>query len=123
MSRIEICYTDCCIETQTVAPTLPGFQCIKCYIKYLSSKPHKPIFYPYNFYDGSNFIILTWSRNQVEDYITHNFLECHQYVEHPRILNRRRSVSDTIHNLLGVYVYWKVKIKPYIACDSNDVEI
>ena len=29
-----------------------------------------PIFFPYNSYDGSNVIILTWSANQVEDYTT-----------------------------------------------------
>ena len=25
MSRIDICYKSCCLATQTVAPTLPGF--------------------------------------------------------------------------------------------------
>ena len=28
MSRIEICYTSCHLSTQTVAPTIPGFQSI-----------------------------------------------------------------------------------------------
>ena len=32
MSRLDICYTDFCLETQIVAPTLPGFQGIKRYI-------------------------------------------------------------------------------------------
>ena len=41
LSRIDINYTACHIETQTVAPTLPGFQGIKCGIQYLDSHQHK----------------------------------------------------------------------------------
>ena len=55
MSRIGICYATCRLENQTVAPTLPGFQGIKRCVQYLASHPHKPIFYPSNSYDGSNF--------------------------------------------------------------------
>ena len=44
MSRIDICYSTCRLATQTVAPTLPGFQGIKGCVKYLASHPHKPIF-------------------------------------------------------------------------------
>ena len=39
MIKIAICYTDFIMATQTVSPTLPGFQGIKVYIKYLSSQP------------------------------------------------------------------------------------
>ena len=74
ISRIDIFYTACHIATQTVAPTLTEFQYIKLYIQYMAIHPHRPIFYPYNSYDGSNFIIITWSGNQVEDYTTHIFL-------------------------------------------------
>ena len=73
MSILDICYTACHIVTQTVAPTLPNFQVIKLYIKYMDSHPHKPIFYPYNSYAGSNAIRTTWSGNQFEDYTTHTF--------------------------------------------------
>ena len=52
MSRIYLCYATCHIATQTVAPTLPGFQVIKRCVQYRASHPHKPIFYPYNSYDG-----------------------------------------------------------------------
>ena len=45
-------YATCRLETQTVAPTLSGFQGIKRCVQYLASHPHKPIFYPYNYYDG-----------------------------------------------------------------------
>ena len=62
-----IFYMFCCLGNQNVAPTLPGFQGLKCIIHYLNSFPLKAIFYQYNSYDGSNFIIITWSRNQVED--------------------------------------------------------
>ena len=72
--RIELCYATCRISTQTVALTLPGFQGIKRYVQYMASHPHKPIFYPPNYYDGSNFIRLTCSGNQVEDHTTQNFL-------------------------------------------------
>ena len=48
MSIIDICYTACHLETQTVSPTIPGFQGIKLCIKYLSSHPTKHIFYPSN---------------------------------------------------------------------------
>ena len=106
-----------------MAPTLPGFQGIKRCVQYLASHPHKPIFYPSNSYDGSNVIRLTWSGNQVEDHTTQIILECHQNADHVIILNRRRSVSGIIYNLLGVSVYWKVQIQPAISSDSTDREI
>ena len=52
MSRIDIFYEICRLSTQIVAPTLPGFQTIKLCVQYLDNHPHKPIFYPYNYYDG-----------------------------------------------------------------------
>ena len=67
MSRIDISYTSRCIATQTVAPTLPGFQCIKHCIKCLASHPNKTIFYTSNYYYGSNVIRHTGSGNKVED--------------------------------------------------------
>ena len=87
MSRIGICHTTYNLETQTVAPTLHGFQGIKCCVQYLASHPHKPIFYPYNSYDEEIVIRLIWSGNQVEDHTTKNCLECHQYTDHTRIIN------------------------------------
>ena len=63
MNRIDICYTTCHLSTQTVEPTLPGFQGIKCCVKYLASHPHKHIFYPSSYYDGSNVTIIKWSGN------------------------------------------------------------
>ena len=74
MSRIDIYYATCHLATQTVSPTLPGFQGINRCVQYLDIHPHKPIFYPSNSYDGSNFIRLTWSGNQVEHQTTYNFL-------------------------------------------------
>ena len=47
MSILYICCATCCLATQAVAPTLPGFQGIKRYIQYLSSHAHKLIFYPW----------------------------------------------------------------------------
>ena len=44
MSIIFICYTTCSLSTQTVAPTLPGFQGIKPCFQYLASHPYKPMF-------------------------------------------------------------------------------
>ena len=123
MSRINLCYETCRLATQTVAPTLPGFQGIKRCVQYLASHQNKPIFYPSCSYDGSNVIRLPWSGNKVEDHITQNCLECHQDADHARILNRRRSVSGIIHTLLGGAVCWKVHIQPAIASDSTDGEI
>ena len=120
MSRLGICYTSCHLSTQTVAPTLPSFQCIKLCIQYMASHPHKPILYPSNYYYGSNVIRLTWSGNQVEDYTTHKCLEYHQYADDARILNRKRSVSGIIHTLLSVAVCWKVRIQPDISSDCTD---
>ena len=54
MNRLSICYTTCHLATQTVSPTIPSFQVIKRYVEHLASNPRKPIFYPYNYYDGSN---------------------------------------------------------------------
>ena len=123
MSIINIYYTTCCLETQTLAPTLTGFQGIKLCVQYLSSHPYKTIFYPFNYYYGSNVIRLTWSGNQVEDYTTHKCLECHQYADGARIFNRKRSVSGIIHTLLSVAVCWKVRIQPDISSDCTDGEI
>ena len=81
------------------------------------------IYHPSISYDGSNVIRLTCSGNQVEEHTTQNCLECHQDADHARILNRRRTVSDIIHTLLGVTVYWKVHIQASIASDSTDREI
>ena len=67
MNRIGICYTACHLENQIVSPTTTGFQGINCCVQYLASNPNKTIFYLSNYYDGSNFIRLTWSGNQVED--------------------------------------------------------
>ena len=64
MSRIGICYTLGCLATHAVAPTIPGFQGIKCCIQYLDSKPNKQLFYPSNSYDVSNVIIITLSGNK-----------------------------------------------------------
>ena len=69
MSRIDLFYATCRLETQTVAPTLSGFQGIKQCVQYLASHPHKPIFHPSDYYYGSNVIRLIWSGNQVEEYI------------------------------------------------------
>ena len=85
-----------------MTPTLPGLQGLKSCIQYLDSDPHKHIFYPSNYYYGSSFIRLIWSWNQVEDYTTQSCLEWNQYVDHDRILNRRRSVSGIIHTSIGV---------------------
>ena len=52
MSRIDIYFATCNLATQTVAPTIPDFQGIKRCVQYLASHPHKPIFYPSNYYDG-----------------------------------------------------------------------
>ena len=104
MSRISICYTSYRLEIQTVAPTLPGFQGLKCCIQYHSSHPHKSIVYPSKYYDGSNITRLTWSGNQVEDYTTNNVLECHQYADNSRILSRIWLVSGNIHTILGVSI-------------------
>ena len=117
MSRIKLFYSTYRLATQTVSPTLPGFQGIKRCVQYLDSQPHKPIFYPSNSYDGSNFIRLTWSGNQVEYHTTQNILECHQDADHARILNRRRSVSGIIHTLLVVDVFWKLQIQQAVASD------
>ena len=59
MIRMEIFYATYCLGTQNVALNLPDFQGINLCVQYLASHPHKPIFYPYNYYDGSNVIILT----------------------------------------------------------------
>ena len=104
MSRIYFCYETCRLSTQNVAPTLPGFQGIKRYVQYLASRPHKPIFYPSNYYYGSNVIRLTWSYNQVEDHTIHNFLEFNQDAYHARIFNIRRLASGIINTLLGAAV-------------------
>ena len=104
MSRIDICYTTCHLKTQTVLPTLPGFQGIKRCVKYLYSHPRKPIFYHLNSYESSNVTRVTWSGNQVENYTTRNGLECHQDLDHSRILNIIQSVLVILHNLLGVAI-------------------
>ena len=70
----------------------------------MGSHPHKSIFYPSNYYDGSNVIRIIWSGNQVEDYTTHNYLEYDQDADYAIIISRRRSVSGINHTLLRVDV-------------------
>ena len=123
MIRIKTSYGTYCLSTTTLKPTLIVFQGIKRCVQYLDSHPHKPIFYPYTYYDGSNFIRLACSGNQVEDYTTQNSLKCHQDTDHARIINRRQSVSVIIHTLIGVVFCWKVHIQPAISYDSTDGEI
>ena len=50
--RIEIFYTAFHLATQNVAHTLTGYQGLKLFIQNMDSHPRKPIFYPYNYYDG-----------------------------------------------------------------------
>ena len=123
MSRVDLFCETCSLATKTVAPTLPGFKGIKRCVLYMAIHPHKPIFYPYDYNYGLNVTRITWSENKVEYHTTHNFLECRQYSDHDRILNRRRSFSGIINTLLGFSVCWKVKIQPDIASESTDVEI
>ena len=59
MSILDICCTAYLTANQTMSPTLPGFQGIKLCVQYMDSHPHKPIFYPSNYYDRSNVIRLT----------------------------------------------------------------
>ena len=44
-------------------------------------------------------------------------------MDHTKILNRRQSVSDIIHTLIGVALCWKVQTQPDIVSDSTDREI
>ena len=70
MSRINLCYATCRLDNQALAPTLNGFQVIKRCVQYMASHPHKSIFYSSYSYDGSNFIMIIWSVNQVEYHTT-----------------------------------------------------
>ena len=103
-----------------MAPTILGLQCLNRCIQYVASQPHKSIFCPYYYYYGSNVIRLTWSGNSVEYYTTQNFIECHEYEDNDRTINRRRSVSGIFHTLLGIEVFWKAHIQPDVASDSTD---
>ena len=108
ISIIDLFNATFCLTTQTEAPNTTGFQGIKRCVSCLDSHPHKHIFYPSNYYDGSNAIRLTWFLNQVEYHTTQICLECHQDAYHTRILNRRRSVLGIIYDLIGVAVWWKL---------------
>ena len=44
-------------------------------------------------------------------------------MDYDRTINKRRSVSSILHNLISVAVCWKVQIQPDIASDSTDGEI
>ena len=44
--RVYIFYIALRLETQTVTPTLLGYQGLKKCIQYLASRPHKPILIP-----------------------------------------------------------------------------
>ena len=120
MRRIDIFDIDWSLGTQTVAPIIPCFQGLKSCIQYLASHPYKIIFYPYNYCYGSNVIRLIWSGNQVKYYTTWNHLEPRQDKDCVKIINRRRSVSGVINNLLGSAVWSKVHIQPDIASDLTD---
>ena len=59
MIRLDLCYENWRLVTQNISPTFPGFRGTKCCVQCIDSHPHKPIFYPCNYYDGSNVIKLT----------------------------------------------------------------
>ena len=120
MNRIEKIYTEFCLGTQTVAPTLNGFQGLKRCIQYMDIYPHKNIFYPSNSYEGSNSIRLAWTGNQVEDCTTQNCLEWNQYTDHSRIINRIHSLLGIIHDIIDVVVCCKLYIQPHVASESTD---
>ena len=63
--RIKICYISFHLGTQTLAYTLPGFQCPKRCIQHLTNHLQKPILYTSNYHYLSTVIIHTWSKNQV----------------------------------------------------------
>ena len=65
LSRIKTSYATCCLATQTVSATIPGFQCINLCAQYMASHPYKPIFYTSNYYYISYVIRLTWCENQL----------------------------------------------------------
>ena len=75
-----------------MTPNVTVFQGLKQCIQYLTSNLRKQIFNPSKYYNVSNVIRLALSGNQVEDYMSHNCLECHQYEDHYIILNRIWSV-------------------------------
>ena len=56
----------------------------------------------------------------MEDYTTHNFLECHQDVDHTILSNIRRSFSVIYHTLLVVSVFWRLQIQLDVASDSTN---
>ena len=133
ISIIYIFSSTCRLATQTVAPTLPGFQVIKRCVQYLASHPHKPIFYLSNYYDGSNVIRFTWSGSQVEDHTAHIFLGCHQDADHARTINIRRSVlwyykysawSFCLLEVTGftrysIWLHWWIKFIHVQSCKEN----
>ena len=104
-----------------MAPTITGLKVLKRCIQYLASHPHLKL-YTYNYYDGSNFIRITWSGTQFEYYTIYNDLECHQGVDRYIIISMRRSILGIIHTLLGVTILKKVKIKPAVSYVSTDEE-
>ena len=59
----------------------------------------------------------------VEDCKFQNCLQYHTGGYHARSINRRRYISDIVHTLLGIAVFWKVWIQPTVASWSTDVEI
>ena len=93
--NIEKC--DMKFVTETFAPPYLWHNTLETVI--LSSQLHKKYIYivthinPYLILIviiiSSNVIRLTWSGNQVEDYITQNCLERNQDADHARILNIR----------------------------------
>ena len=44
ISRTDICYTACCLATQTVAPIINYLQGIKHRVQYIASNPNKKAF-------------------------------------------------------------------------------
>ena len=92
MIRVEICYTACNLGNHMWCLLFLYINISKDVLNSLIVTPTN-LFYPFNSYGGSNVIRLTWSVNQVEDYTTQNCLECHQYADHARTINRRRLVS------------------------------
>lgn len=123
VSRIDISYAMCRLGKFLAAPTRVAFEALKRIIRFLTTHPHRPIFYPCRPLTGEEIMSFQWSPQLTEYKRFPNDLVCFNDAGEPRDLADLRSVHCNIHTFGGVAIAWESKKTASIPLHSTDAEV
>jgi hypothetical protein len=113
----------CRLGKYVAAPTSASFAGLRRICRYLSSKPHRPLFYPSNPTFGTHTMVFTWSPTDKEKHEFSNNLLCFNDAGDPQDLHDLRSILCNIHTMGGTAIAWESKKSSSIPLHSTDSEI